>query len=127
MFAEGGIKGQNCSRGSVGKKLDLKGCNFKPMRGLDMPTITSLLKQLTEEELSIPEMAKECRKMKILRDLQKAFVEETGMKTWEEAEEKFPHYASAEALDQFIEGNPKTMIQSNRYSMWFMYRWCTRH
>ena len=29
MFAEGNIKGQNCPRGSVGKKLDLKGCNFK--------------------------------------------------------------------------------------------------
>ena len=114
MFAEGSIKGQNCPRGSMGKKLDLKGCNFKPMRGLDMSTITSLLEQLTKEELSIPEMAKECRKMKTLRDLQKAFVQETGVKTWEEAEEKFPDFANAEALDQFIEGNSKKTISSNR-------------
>ena len=71
MFAEGSIKGQNCPRGSMRKKLDLKGCNFKPMRGLDMSTITSLLEQLTKEELNIPEMAKECRKMKTLRDLQR--------------------------------------------------------
>ena len=114
MFAEGSIKGQNCPRGSMGKKLDLKGCNFKPMRGLDMSTITSLLEQLTKEELSIPEMAKECRKMKTLRDLQKAFVQETGVKIWEEAEEKFPDFANAEALDQFIEGNSKKTISSNR-------------
>ena len=111
MFAEGSIKGQNCP---MGKKLDLKGCNFKPMRGLDMSTIASLLEQLTKEELSIPEMAKECRKMKTLRDLQKAFVQETGVKTWEEAEEKFSDFANAEALDQFIEGNSKKTISSNR-------------
>ena len=98
----------------MGKKLDLKGCNFKPMRGLDMSTIASQLEQLTKEELSIPEMAKECRKMKTLRDLQKAFVQETGVKTWEEAEEKFSDFANAEALDQFIEGNSKKTISSNR-------------
>lgn len=98
----------------MGKKLDLKGCNFKPMRGLDMSTITSLLERLIEEEMSIAEMAKECRKMKTLRDLQTAFIEEIGVKTWKEAEEKFPDFANAEALDQFIEGNPKKTISSNR-------------
>ena len=79
-----------------------------------MSTITSLLKLVTDEELSIPEMAKECRKVKTLRDLQRAFVEETGVQTWEEAEDKFPAFANVEALDQFIEGNPKKMINSNR-------------
>jgi hypothetical protein len=113
-FAEGNIKGQNCPRGSVGKKLDLKGCNFKPMRGLEMSTITSLMKQMMEKELSIAEMTRKCRKMKTLRELQKAFVEETGVKTWEEAEEKFPEFANAEALDQFIEGNTAKNIGSNR-------------
>ena len=53
-------------------------------------------------------MAKECKKVKSLRDLQKAFIDETGMKTWKEAEEKFPSFASAEALDQFIEGNTES-------------------
>lgn len=114
MYAEGGIKSQSCPRGSMGKKLDLKGSNFKPMRGLDISTVTSLLEQLTKEELSIPEMAKECKKVKSLRELQKAFIDETGVKTWKEAEEKFPLFASAEALDQFIEGNTKKAIDSNR-------------
>lgn len=114
MYAEGGIKSQSCPRGSMGKKLDLKGSNFKPMRGLDISTVTSLLEQLTREELSIPEMAKECKKVKSLRELQKAFIDETGVKTWKEAEEKFPSFASAEALGQFIEGNTKKAIDSNR-------------
>ena len=115
MFAEGSIKGQNCPRGSIGKKLDLKGCNFKPLRGLDVPTINSLLERLTREELSIAEMTRECRKIKILRDLQKAFIEETGVQTWEEAEDKFPEFAAAESLDQFIEESSKRTISSNRY------------
>ena len=114
MFGEGSIKGQNCPRGSVGKILDLKGCNFKPLGGLDMPTIASLLKKLIEEEISIAEMAKECKKMKTLRDLQKAFVEETGVKTWDEAEERFPSFANAEALDQFIERNSKKTVSGSR-------------
>ena len=122
MFTEGNVKGQNCPRGSVGKKLDLKGCNFKPMRGLDMSTIASLMERMTEKELSIAEMTKECKKRKILRELQKAFVDETGVKTWEEAEEKFPEFASAEGLDQFIEGNPTKTINSNRYMLkYFIY------
>ena len=62
MFAEGNIKRQNCPRGYVGKKLDLKGCNFKPMRGLDMSTITSLLERLMAIKMSKAEMTKECRK-----------------------------------------------------------------
>ena len=53
MYAEGGIKSQSCPRGSMGKKLDLKGSNFKPMRGLDISTVTSLLEQLTKEKLSM--------------------------------------------------------------------------
>ena len=52
--------------------------------------------------------------MKTLRDLQKAFVEETGVKAWEEVVEKFPEYASAEALDQFIEENPTNSIADNK-------------
>ena len=84
----------------MGKKFDLKGCNFKPMRGLDMLTVKDILQRITEEKLTLTEMARECKKRKTLRDLQKAFIAETGMKMWEEAEERFPYYANAEALDQ---------------------------
>lgn len=115
MFAEGGVKGQNCPRGSFGRKLDLKGCNFKPMRGLPESAVTSLLRQLSEGEISIAEMGRECKKVKRLRELQKALMEQTGVKTWDEATEKFPNFANAEALDQFVDGNTKKMITSDRY------------
>ena len=93
----------------MGKKLDLKGSNFKLMRGLDISTVTSLLKQLTKEELSIPEMAKECKKVKSLRDLQKAFIDEPGVKTWKKAEEKFPHLL---VLKSLISSSRETLRKS---------------
>ena len=43
-------------------------------------SVTSLLERLKEKEMSIADITKEYRKMKTLRDLQKAFVEETGVK-----------------------------------------------
>ena len=55
--------------------------------------------------------------MKILRDQQKTFVEETGVKTWKEGVEKFPEFASVEALDQFIEENPMKTISNKRYRL----------
>ena len=61
-------------------------------------------------------MTKECKKRKTLRELQKAFVDETGVKTWVEAE-KFLEFASAEGLDQFIEGNLTKTINSSRYML----------
>ena len=98
----------------MGQKLDLKGCNFKPLRGLDLATVTDLLEQLAKGEMSVADMAKVCKKVKSLRELQKAFVDETGVNTWEEAVQKFPEFANAEALDQFIEGNTKKIIGSDR-------------
>jgi hypothetical protein len=44
----------------------------------------------------------------------KAFIDDTGVKTWEEAEEKFPSFSSAEASDQFTVGNTNKTINSNR-------------
>jgi hypothetical protein len=81
MYTEGGIKSQSCPHRVHGKKLVLKGSNFKPIQGLDISTVTSLLEQLIKEKLSIAEMAKECKKVKSLRDLQKAFIDEIGVKT----------------------------------------------
>ena len=114
LFSTGDMKGQKCPRGSLGKKLDLKGFTFKPMRGLDTDTITNLLHQLAAKEMTLSDMATECKKVKLLREVQKAFLAETGVKSWEEACEKFPLYANAEALDQFILGKGKHTA-SNRY------------
>ena len=43
----------------------------------------------------------EFKEIKKLREIQKLFINETGLSSWEEAEEKFPLYTDPDSLDQF--------------------------
>ena len=52
-------------------------------------------------------------KRKTLMELQKALINETGVKMWEETEEKLQEFASPASLDQFIKGNPTKTISSS--------------
>ena len=51
--------------------------------------------------MSLSEMATYCSKIKHLRLVQKAFVETTGLESWEDAAENLPAFANREALDEF--------------------------
>ena len=42
-----------------------------------------------------------CSKVKQLRLVQKAFLENVGMETWDDAVRKLSSFASTEALDEF--------------------------
>ena len=97
----GKLNGQSSARGSIGKKFDLKGNSFKPLRGLDLEMVQQLLEEVAGNKKSMPELAKDCIKIKKLREVQKTFLLETGLATWEEAVEKYPLFANAEALDEF--------------------------
>ena len=87
---------------SKGEVKGLKGSNFKHMRGLDVDLVTNLLTEVTEGKTSITEMGAECLKIKRLRDIQGAFIKETGVASWEEADSKFPEFTTAEAFDEFL-------------------------
>ena len=74
--------------------------NFKPMRGLNVKMAEELLESVVDMGLSIQEMATECKEIKRLRDIQDEFVRQTGS-SWEEAEHKFPAFATTEAFEEF--------------------------
>ena len=95
------MKGQSRTRGSIGKKFDVKGNSFKPLRGLDFDVVQQLLEEVAANEKSMAELAKDCSKIKKMGEVQKCLLSETGLTTWEEAVEKVPKFASAEALDEF--------------------------
>ena len=109
MFRNGKLKGQVAKRGTTGKTLDLKGSNLKPLRGIDLETVKQLLTDLKDKKLSVKELTKECTKIKQLRIVQQAFLEETGAETWEDAETRFPDFTTAKAMDEFA---TKTTKQS---------------
>ena len=77
------------------------GSNFKQLRGLDVEVAHDLLKDVADKEMSIQEMMAECRDVKVLKEIQTAFIRETGTSSWEEATVKFPDFATAEGLDEF--------------------------
>ena len=110
LYSTGEIKGQAAKRGTLGKKLDLKGSNFKHARGVDAMILHELLCEVASQEKTISEMTAECVKVKRLRDLQHTFVVQTGSESWEEAKQKYPTHTTPEALDEFlcVSFNPKT-------------------
>lgn len=66
LYSMGEIKGQTAKRGSLGKKLDLKGSNFKHARGLNVTVVHELLCEVAANEKSVAEMTAECIKVKRL-------------------------------------------------------------
>lgn len=109
LYSTGEIKGQTAKRGTLGKKLDLKGSNFKQARGVEVTILHELLCEVASQEKTISELTAECVKVKRLRDLQHAFVVQTGSESWEEAKQKCPSHTTPEALDEFlcVSFNPK--------------------
>lgn len=77
------------------------GSNFKPLRGLDVEVVHQLLKEVADKEMSMQEMMVECRDVKVMKEVQAAFMRETGISSWEEATENFPAFVTADALDEF--------------------------
>jgi len=102
LFSTGQLKGQSAKRGTLGRKLDLKGSNFKHVQGLDTPTIHQLLCEVVSEEKSIPEMTAECIRIKRMRDVQQSFILQTGSSSWEAATLKYPAHTTPEVLDEFL-------------------------
>ena len=56
---------------------------------------------LQKRKCRCKELIAECRNVKAMKDIQTAFIRETGVSSWEEAKEKFPGFVTAEALDEF--------------------------
>ena len=74
------------------------------------------MKDVAEKEMTIQEMMMECKEIKSLKEIQTAFVKETGVSSWEEAEESFPAFVTSEALDEFRSTNFKSGSTPSRFA-----------
>ena len=70
-----------------------------------------ILQGVISKETSIPEMINDCRGIKRMKEIQDAFVKETGVATWDEVEKDFPEFTTAEALDEFKKCSLKSVPQ----------------
>ena len=92
--------------------MDLKGNNFKPLRGLEMEVVEEVLREVAENKMSLKEMAQHCTKVKNLKKVQKSLVEATGLESWADAVNKLPDFTTTEALDEFT--SVKDFSSTNR-------------
>ena len=102
------LKGQKLSRSQKGTNsstLDCKPSNFKCLRGLEDATRLSLLKQVSEGELSFRELVSFCQYAKKMSEVQKRFLMYHSLTSWEDAKKTFPHHATQQALEPFVAMN----------------------
>ena len=97
------LKGQKKARAKKGqvKVPELKGSNFKCLRGIDASIAESLLAEVSEGELALHELNSQCLSIKQLSKVQAAFTRGTNSDSWENACSKFPRFTSAEQLEPF--------------------------
>lgn len=100
------MKDQKLSRASRKNisfcKLDLKGVNFKPLRGLELEERKALLMQLESKEISFVELATICRNKKRLKEVQQQFMMYLNLKSWQEAKIEYPEHSKDELLKPFM-------------------------
>lgn len=77
--------------------------------------VQQLLEEGAANKKSMAELAKDCSKTKKMREVQKSFLSETGLATWEEAVEKVSKFANAEALGEFTSTGFSSKALTPRY------------
>lgn len=103
------------------------GSNFKPLRGLDAEVVYQLLKDIADKEMSMQVMMVECRDVKVMKEIQAAFMRETGVSSWEDAMENFPGFVTADALDEFRCCNFKSGSMPARFDNDDVHVVCIQH
>ena len=103
-FSKGTLKGQKVPRAKKGvtsKPLDLKGSNFRCLRGIPESSVEQFLLEVSNCSISLQELAIQCADVKILCKIQQGFMKVTNCATWEDATQKFPDFTTAEKLEPF--------------------------
>lgn len=103
-YSKGQLKGQKVpktKKGTTASPLDLKGHNFRCLRGVNEEDAHSLLTEVKEGKISLQELAGECQTIKQLNKVQSGFVKATNCATWEEAVNKYPLFTTPEKLEPF--------------------------
>ena len=102
-FSKGELKGQRVvkSKNKDSKPLDLKGSNFKCLRGMEYATVEDLLQRVSDGKLSMSELGSQCIEIKQLNKIRACFVKGTNSESWKEALQQYPSFTSSEQLLSF--------------------------
>lgn len=84
----------------VNSKLDSKGLNFKPLRGIAPSSRKELLNKVN---ISFSELGTACKYIKKMVDVKTQFMRYMDASSWEVAECKYPEYTKKERLETFLD------------------------
>ena len=104
LYSKGKLKGQKVPRSKKNVQsspLDLKGSNFRCLRGVPENSVHELLTEVKEGKLTLQELSSECHSIKQLAKIQVGFMKATNSNSWEEAQEQFPEFTTSEKLEPF--------------------------
>ena len=79
-----------------------RGCLFRGLRNLREDVVYDILCKVKCREVQITSLNSECKKIKKMVALRKAFCKSVGVECWENAVEDFPSYTSTEITDKFL-------------------------
>ena len=96
--------------------LACRGSLFRGLRNLDNEVVYGVLEKVKCREILITALNNECRKMKKMVVLKKAFCKGVGVESWDEAVEAFPSFATTEGVAKFIHVEPES-AQFQQYCM----------
>ena len=103
-FAKGTLKGQKVPRSKKNvqsKPLDMRGSNFRCLRGVPENTVHKLLVEVKEGKLTLQELSTQCQAIKQLSKIQVGFMKATNCQSWEEALDNYPAFTTPEKLEPF--------------------------
>lgn len=104
LYSKGKLKGQKVPRSKKNVQsspLDLRGSNFRCLRGVPENAVHELLTEVKERKLTLQELSSECQSVKQLAKIQVGFMKATNCNSWEEAQEQFPEFTTSEKLEPF--------------------------
>ena len=101
LFEKAKLKGQKLNLSTLLTKPEFKQQYLAPIRRLQPPDQTSLLQKVISGECSLSELKEAATEIKQMSALRAAFVRLVNVESWEEAQEKFPLFATTEELRKF--------------------------
>ena len=110
MFEQSKLKGQKLKLSNLLQKPEFKQNYFAPIRTLTTKEQCNLLSKLVSKNITLAEMQTHASRYKQEKALKNAFTRMTNVDTWEEAVEKYPHFATDEQLERFMTVDIKKSI-----------------
>ncbi|KAJ8048723.1 hypothetical protein HOLleu_01154 [Holothuria leucospilota] len=103
--SNGQLKGQNLTPSDITSGPNLKPYALRSIPGLPASAAQQVLSEVRDGSMSMPEFQKETKLLLKLQTVQKMFLDLLGLKSWDEARNRYPMASTREVLEHFCKFN----------------------